>query len=159
MMKKKVLVAIFLIACMSFSFSIFQTQGGSRVYTTESDNFQITIIDAYYADLDNDGYEDDIWIEGKTEILNREGRVRYDLYVDIYTPDNQTHSALFYVLSDLHSHSYFIHAYDTARAEGWYKVSFQGLLYGEGDLTYCDSSYEFDPPTNSGSGDPTFEFI
>lgn len=130
---------------------------GTLLYTASSpDTFQFNILDAYYADLDGDGIENDIWISGSTIINTQsQGASKYDLYVDIIDPVGTKYSGLFYVITMDSVHNFTIHAYNTVSEAGWYTVKFEGVVYGGGDIYYSCETFEFDPPTLSGSGSPT----
>ena len=54
-------------------------------------NFTVIIHDAYYADLDEDGIEDDIWIYGETITHKSNKTISYILNVKIETPDKINH--------------------------------------------------------------------
>ena len=152
---------IFFFCIIAIANSILLVNAGSIIYTSTSpEHFQFTIIDANYGDLDDDGVKDDIWIKGRTYIETlSNGANKYDLYVKIIAPLNTTYSGLFYVITRENIHEYTILAYNTANSAGWYSIKFEGILYGTGDIYYSNSTFEFDPPTASGSGSPTMSMI
>lgn len=129
------------------------------IATTRSENnYTVIIHDANYADLDEDGNEDDIWIYGETITHKSNKTISYTLNVKIETPDGTVYCQCFHMTTTEKSQSYYIYAYNIAYQEGWYSVTLTGIFL-EGKIQYTTPPFIFDPPTGSGSGSPTMSLV
>ena len=154
MLKKGKILSIIILIGILFSPSQFTTAGipEFNVSNTESPTISVRVIDAYYSDLDNDTYQDDIYALVRFELS---GALRYyfDYYVTLTLPSGYNFSYAFAIIAtgsfDL-NHYFFDHAIES----GNYTLSVFVILKTEGIST--DSHiYVFDPPRASTGGDPT----
>jgi hypothetical protein len=121
------------------------------VYT---ESVQIQIMDAYYADLDGDGYQDDIKLVLQ---FNFEENVptRVDLNIWIELPSGLTYNFRVSVYGVPSSSTLQIDCFDMATESGWYTVTLLASVMGSGNgKIYIVDALEFDPPTGVGGGLP-----
>ncbi len=121
-----------------------------------------TIINAYYADLDSDGLEDDIDVIIALN-ANFEGRFRASFLLTIELPSGLTFKFLLEAwlsISPDITKYLKVTAFNTAIEEGWYTVTLDGQIRGvQLGSFYTSSSFVFDPPTGQGSGNPIASVI
>ncbi|RLI47949.1 MAG: hypothetical protein DRO73_10615 [Candidatus Thorarchaeota archaeon] len=124
--------------------------------TIRSSNDQVTvsvkILDAYYTDADDDGYEDDVVALFDIYL---DGAVRYniDIYPELVLPSGESFLYGYTIntrLSTLHCTMYFLHH---ATETGNYTFSVDVVSYTGGVAT-GQVNYVFDPPGGSGDADP-----
>jgi hypothetical protein len=106
----------------------------------------VSIVDAYYADLDSDGFEDDIKIlvEFSFTILNP---VRVDLNMWVELPSGLTYYFKVSVYRAPSDSTLNLDCFDMATESGWYTVSMVASIMGSGGgKYYIVDVLEFDPP-------------
>jgi len=112
----------------------------------------IVILSAYYADVDGDGYEDDV-VAHFDIYLSGSWRYHLGVYLSLTLPSGTTYIYGFGVittLSVIHCTTYF---YDHAVESGWYSFSVVVVSYSGGS-SYWVEEYVFDPPGGYGDQDP-----
>ena len=114
----------------------------------------IYIADAYYADLDADGYEDDIKLLLEFSFENIEP-LRVDLNIWIELPSGLMYTFRVSVWGAPAQSTLNIDCIDMATESGWYTVTMLASVMGTGSgKVYITDQLEFDPPTGSGPGLP-----
>ncbi|TFG08045.1 hypothetical protein EU538_07780 [Candidatus Thorarchaeota archaeon] len=125
-----------------------------------SSRLLVTVDDAFYADLDLDGSEDDILIDMTLTVSENAASPRYsEYYLTLQLPSGIEHRALVQLIgrfSELHMRVFW---YDSAWESGWYNLDVAAIAYGGSVLGYVETSYVFDPPTGSGVGDPHIKVL
>ena len=129
---------------------------------TSSANFSvfIDITDAYYADLDFDGYEDDIRVLVIMDLYNNRFNTDIDLYVGIEKPSDEEvwFLAEFQAYKTTYHETYVI-SFDllnTATESGWYWAYSVG--FADNEQYSVMSDFLFDPPGDVGGDPPSGTF-
>lgn len=132
---------------------------GSPV-AAEGEELSLAILSVGYTDLDEDGLEDDIYIEFNFAYnAKNDGVVKFELYCQIGLPSTASHKSLYYISTNYQSLSLRIHAFNTATEPGDYKLDMIGVLKGNGGApTVTTASIIFDPPGGT-SGDPFYKIF
>lgn len=126
-------------------------QGVSAV----SSRFQVTIENAYYADVDGDGQEDDVIIEYLCEVTEGyKSPSKTDFYFTLTLPSGAQLLAMVTLVGKFDTIRIRLTWFDSAWESGWYNVLIDALAFGGSVYGYTTDSYDFDPPTGSGTGDP-----
>ena len=117
----------------------------------------INITDAYYADLDADNFEDDIFISIDVTLSNIYIETDVDIYIGVTLPSGIEFwfVAKITVIKSTYSYNFGINfdLLNTALESGWYTA--QAVGFAEGDQYSIMQSLIFDPPgSNEGSSDP-----
>ncbi|TFG26680.1 hypothetical protein EU527_19440 [Candidatus Thorarchaeota archaeon] len=114
----------------------------------------IQIVDAYYADLDGDGYEDDIkLLVGCCFTDTNPSRV--DLNIRIVLPSGLTFNVRISIYNTPSEFLLNIDCFDMAIESGWYTVTLFASVMGVGNgKLYIIDEIIFDPPTGGGPGLP-----
>ena len=121
-----------------------------RVASIES----IFIADAYYADLDGDGYEDDIKLLVEFSFENLDP-IRVDLNIWIELPSGLMYVFRISVYRAPAQSTLNVDCIDMATESGWYTVTMIASIMGTGGgKFYITDQLEFDPPTGGGPGLP-----
>jgi hypothetical protein len=114
----------------------------------------IQIVDAYYADLDADGYEDDIKLLVDCSFAELEPS-RVDLNIWIELPSGLTFNVRVSIYNTPNEFLLNIDCFDTAIESGWYTVTMLASVMGAGNgKIYLTDEIIFDPPTGIGPGIP-----
>jgi hypothetical protein len=114
----------------------------------------IYIADAYYADLDNDGYEDDIKLLLEFCFENVDS-VRVDLNIWIELPSGLMYAFRISVYRAPAQSTLNVDCLDMATESGWYTVTMIASIMGMGGgKYYITDQLDFDPPTGGGPGLP-----
>ncbi|TXT56457.1 MAG: conserved exported protein of unknown function [Candidatus Thorarchaeota archaeon] len=122
--------------------------------TVISESTDITIIDAYYGDLDGDACEDDIKILLEFRFPN-DDPVRVDLNIWIELPSGLTYNVRISVYRAPAQSILNIDCIDMATESGWYTVTMLASVMGTGNgKYYITDQLIFDPPTGAGPGLP-----
>ena len=112
----------------------------------------IQIVDAYYADLDGDGYEDDIKLLVECSFGDTDPS-RVDLNIWIELPSGLTFNVRVSIYNTPSEFLLNIDCFDTAIESGWYTVSMLASVMGAGNgKLYVTDEIIFDPPTGIGPG-------
>ncbi|MGY5854175.1 MAG: hypothetical protein RTU92_11450 [Candidatus Thorarchaeota archaeon] len=114
----------------------------------------INIVDAYYCDYDDDGYENDIVVNFKVDIKSSEwdGVIKYYTWLEL--PSGITYSYIFYQkCEDKTTITMIWHNYATEG--GWYTFSVYADARGEDAPRSGYDSLVFDPPV----GEPDLPWI
>ena len=123
--------------------------------TSEPIGISVTITSAYYADIDTDGWEDDIY---SSVTIDLTGAVRYnfDYYITLTLPSGTSytyHYSINTVYDVVNFGNYF---WNHATESGDYSISVKVVLW-TGGISSATHQYIFDPPGGSDGGDPTFD--
>jgi hypothetical protein len=114
----------------------------------------IQIVDAYYADLDGDGYEDDIKLLVDCCFLDT-NPTRVDLNIWIELPSGLTFNVRVSIYNTPNAFLLNIDCFDMAIESGWYTVTLLASVMGSGNgKLYITDEIIFDPPTGGGPGFP-----
>lgn len=114
----------------------------------------IQIVDAYYADLDGDGYEDDIKLLVECCFTDSDP-TRVDLNIWIELPSGLTFSVRVSIYNTPSEFLLNIDCFDMAIESGWYTVTLLASIMGAGNgKLYITDEIIFDPPTGGGPGLP-----
>jgi hypothetical protein len=117
----------------------------------------IRIMDAYYGDLDGDGYEDDIKLLVEFSFGNTDPS-RVDLNIWIELPSGIIYNFRISVYRPPNESILNIDCIDMATESGWYTVTMLASVMGAGNgKLYITDQLEFDPPTGTGPGLPKVE--
>ncbi len=149
---KTMMIAIFTVVLLIPS--QFATAGAPVFNTSTSDapSISVRVVEAYYADLDNDTFQDDIYALVRFSLS---GAVRYnfDYYVTLTLPSGYNFSYAFAINTGESfelNHYFFDHAIES----GNYTLSVLVVLR-TGGISTDSHVYVFDPPGASTGGDPT----
>ncbi|MHA1772052.1 MAG: hypothetical protein ACTSYL_07375 [Candidatus Thorarchaeota archaeon] len=155
MIRRTIFWAFLLMAFMIGGLQMVVPASAGRV-TIQSSNDQATVtvhvLDAFYTDADDDGYEDDV-IAYFDIHLDGAQRYNFDIYPALTLPSGTSYLYGYTIntrLSDLHCTMYF---YDHATESGNYTFSVDVILY-TGGVASGQVQYVFDPPGGSGDADP-----
>ncbi len=141
-----------LLLAMAVSLTIFLpvVSAQPRIASVQS----IRIIDAYYADLDGDSYEDDIKLLVQFDFITIDPQ-RVDLNIWIELPSGFTYAFRISVYRAPAESVLHIDCIDMATESGWYTVTMLASVMGTGNgKVYIADQLEFDPPTGGGPGLP-----
>jgi hypothetical protein len=115
---------------------------------------EIHIVDAYYDDLDLDGYLDDIKILLEFSFTDAVP-ARVDLNIWIELPSGLTYSFRVSIYRTPNDSILNLDCIDMATESGWYTVTMLASIMGTGNgRVYITDQLEFDPPTEAGPGLP-----
>lgn len=110
------------------------------------------INDAWYADLDGDGSEDDVAVNVTLTLSNNKIFTDVDLYINLVLPSGKEFWFVSYLTIEKYTRTAaFILLYelmDTATEPGWYDV--YTVAFAEGETLSRVDYFTFDPP---GGGD------
>ena len=149
---KRSLLPIFLLAGLLVLMTAPTVQAG--VVRVAEVNY-VNILDAYYADLDSDGYEDDIKLLIEFSFPTVEP-VRIDLNIWIELPSGLTFNFRVSVWRAPNDSILSIVCIDMAIESGWYTVYLVTSVMGAGGgKYYITDTLIFDPPTEGGNGLPS----
>lgn len=116
----------------------------------------VFIEDAWYEDLDSDGYQDDIGVNLSVELSNQYVYTDIDMYLGITLPSGTEYWFLAsFTVEKYTYYTYFRMTFEllnTATESGWYKASAVGFADGD-RFSYMDSII-FDPPGQPNESDP-----
>ncbi len=148
---KRSLLPIILVAGLLVLMTAPTAQAGV-VRVAEAD--YVSIFDAYYTDLDGDGYEDDIKLLIEFSFPTVEP-VRIDLNIWIELPSGLTFNFRVSVWRAPNDSILNIDCIDMAIESGWYTVYLVTSVMGSGGgKYYITDSLMFDPPSEGGNGLP-----
>jgi hypothetical protein len=148
-MKRKGFILV-IVAVLAVSSLLPMVDAQPRVATAE----YIKIIDAYYADLDGDSYEDDIKLLVEFSFTDSEP-VRVDLNIWIELPSGFMYSFRVSVYRAPTESVLNIDCINMATESGWYTVSLLASVMGAGNgKLYITDELVFDPPTGGGGSLP-----
>ena len=119
----------------------------------------IYIDHASYCDLDDDELEDDVLIMFTCNVADKTKRPSHsEFYFTLTLPSGQQHFALVTVIGKYTTLRLALYWFDSAWESGWYNIQIDGLLHGRA-RGHTATDYDFDPPTGSGSGDPSIKVM
>jgi hypothetical protein len=143
-------LSIFFAAIVMLSICIPAVSAQPRLTSVE----YIQIVDAYYADLDGDGYEDDIKLLVDCCFMDTDPS-RVDLNIRIVLPSGLTFNVRVSIYNTPNSFLLNIDCFDMAIESGWYTVTLLASIMGAGNgKLYLTDEIIFDPPTPAGPGLP-----
>jgi hypothetical protein len=148
-MQKKRFILI-LITLVALAFLTPSVHAQPRTSTLDC----IQIIDAYYADLDEDSFEDDIKILVEFSLGNTDPvRINLDIWIEL--PSGFVYYFKVLVYRAPTESVLNIDCINMATESGWYTVSLVGSIMGSGSgKFYTIDQLTFDPPTGGGPGLP-----
>ena len=148
MKRKGFILAI--VAVLAASLFLPSVDAQPRIATVD----YISIIDAYYADLDGDSYEDDIKLLVEFSFTDTEP-TRVDLNIWIELPSGFTYIFRVSVYRAPTESVLNIDCLNMATESGWYTVSLLASIMGAGNgKLYITDELVFDPPTGGGGSLP-----
>lgn len=113
----------------------------------------LVFTDAYYADLDGDGFEDDVF-GGVDFHITGQSRVTFDYHITLVMPSGLSWTYSYRIhtkYSYLHFDNFF---YDHAVESGDYHFEVD-IILRTGGVSHAEYNHVFDPPGGS-TGDATF---
>lgn len=119
----------------------------------------ISIDHAYYYDLDGDGVSDDVLVNMTCTIYSGiRNPQRSEYRVALTLPSGLVYLVIIDVFGRYNTLFMSLRMYDTATEPGWYNVQIDAFSMGvtKGHSTV---SYDFDPPTGQGTGQPHAELL
>lgn len=141
---------LLLVVVMAVSLVVPLVSAQPRQTTTQ----YVRIIDAYYADLDSDGYEDDVKLLVEFSFCDTEPS-RVDILLWIQLPSGTTYGLKISVYRTPTESVLNVDCFDLATESGWYTVTMVASIMGAGHgRIYLTDEFMFDPPTGSGPGLP-----
>lgn len=141
-----------LLVALLVMFSTFVTTASAQPRIAAVDYIQI--VDAYYADLDGDGYEDDIKLLVDCCFTDTDP-TRVDLNIWIELPSGLTFNVRVSIYNTPNEFLLNIDCFDMAIESGWYTVTLLASVMGAGSgKLYITDEMSFDPPTGGGPGLP-----
>ncbi len=150
---KKKQLSFLIIAIMLFTMP--NLSEGKPLFSKSESKVSLDVVftDAYYADLDGDGLEDDVFGGVDIFIMGSE-RVSFDYYITLILPSGMSFTYAYRIntrYSILHLDNYF---YDHVFESGDYTFIVE-ILTRTGGLSYDPYHHVFDPPGGVPT-DPTF---
>jgi hypothetical protein len=143
-------LTLFLAAVVMLAMFIPAINAQPRIASIE----YIRIIDAYYADLDGDDYEDDIKLLVDCSFGDTDPS-RVDLNIWIELPSGLTFNVRVSIYNTPNTFILNIDCFDMAIESGWYTVTLLASIMGSGNgKLYITDEIIFDPPTGIGPGIP-----
>ncbi len=143
-------LTLFFAAIVMLSICIPAVQAQPRLASTD----YIQIVDAYYADLDGDGYEDDIKLLVDCSFADTDP-TRVDLNIWIELPSGLMFNVRVSIYNTPNDFLLNIDCFDMAIESGWYTVTLLASMMGAGNgKLYITDEIVFDPPTGGGPGLP-----
>ncbi|NHJ87788.1 MAG: hypothetical protein FK734_20165 [Asgard group archaeon] len=115
--------------------------------------FKIKILHAYYYDLDNDRFYDDVYtIISISSLSGYAEQIDADIYQYITTPSGRTYYFRVHVYGYDSYFRLYTKWYNVATEKGWYKfkATIENINYY--GYTYDTASVIFDPPTSAPEG-------
>lgn len=131
---------------MASSLSIIAQPTWKTTSTLEEDkpNISIYVAEAYYGDLDADGYEDDTF--ARVELtLSGANRYNFEYWVTLTLPSGQDFVFGWGINTRLNFLNLSTTMYDTALESGWYHLHIE-IVLKTGGTSYLDMEHVFDPP-------------
>jgi hypothetical protein len=114
----------------------------------------IQIVDAYYADLDGNLYEDDIKLLFDC-CFGDADPTRVDLNIWIELPSGLTYGVRVSIYNTPNQFLLNVDCFNMATESGWYTVTLLASVMGAGNgKLYITDEIVFDPPTGGGPGLP-----
>ncbi|TFF91462.1 hypothetical protein EU545_03985 [Candidatus Thorarchaeota archaeon] len=145
----------FLVLLLVVSLLMIVTLPTAMAQPRVNNSDSVRILDAYYADLDSDGYEDDIKILVEFSFPSSDPS-RVDLNLWICLPSGLTYNFRISVYRAPSQSVLQIDCIDMASECGWYTVTMLASIMGTGNgKMYITDDFSFDPPTGGGPGLPT----
>ena len=115
----------------------------------------ISITNAYYCDLQDDGREDDVVSTFTIEIENRnEQPFLFITKIVLELPSGDHHDYFYNMDTSKEEYEYTMYFYNHATENGWYTVDIYCLLFDGRHLGFGIESYTFDPPGDGDGGEP-----
>ena len=119
----------------------------------------ISIDHAYYYDLDDDGASDDVLVNLTCTVHSGiRNPQRSEYQVKLTLPSGLAYLVIIEVIGKYNVLSMSLKMYDTATEPGWYNVKVDAFSMGV-HKGHSTASYDFDPPTGQGTGQPTAELL
>jgi hypothetical protein len=139
---------LILMALVALSFLTPSVNAQPRLTTFDC----IQIIDAYYADLDGDTFEDDIKLLVELSFRDTDPvRINLDIWIELPSGFTYYFKVLVYRAPSVSILN--IDCLNMATESGWYTVSLVGSIMGSGSgKFYTTDQLTFDPPTGGGPG-------
>lgn len=125
-----------------------------------TDWVDISIDHAYYYDLDDDGISDDVLVNITCTV--RDGMKhpsKSEYHVALTLPSGLVYLVIIEVTGKYNTIFMSLKMFDTATESGWYNVRVDGYGFGIRRGGYSTTTYDFDPPTGAGTGQPHVELL
>ncbi len=120
----------------------------------------INITDAYYCDLNDDGFEDDVVSTFTIDIDNRnEEPFLFITWIVLELPSGFYYDYCYNMDTSEDEYNYTMNFYNHATENGWYTIDIFCLLFDGRHLGFGVESYTFDPPGGDEGGEPSVELI
>jgi hypothetical protein len=152
--KKFLLITLILYASFFASGNIL-TASGTVIADQDESSVNITILNAYYADLDQGGIENDIFVEFTLNLTLQEDDGYFLFYFTLVLPSGtEYYYRTSFSVSQSTNYYGVLYFYNYATEAGWYEIKSLGVLFQEDDIKWYFTSYIFDPPGGTGGDDP-----
>lgn len=120
-----------------------------KISTNTSPVISIQVKEAYYADLDGDGLEDDVYSQVEIR-LSGANRYNLDYWITLTLPSGENFVFGWFVSTRLTTLNIANNLYNTALEAGWYHLHIE-VFMKTGGISYTNYEHWFDPP---GDADP-----
>jgi len=137
------------------TFNLQDDTGQSDLYSVNYiiSGFEIQIDHAYYYDLDNDGYEDDVYsIITVSTVSGLPEHIDAKIYQYLTLPSGKTYYFSIEVTGFDATYSIYSEWYDVATESGWYTLEVTVKNYYFSVYSYDEDVLVFDPPKEGPPG-------
>ncbi|MFX0093773.1 MAG: hypothetical protein ACFFBD_18620 [Candidatus Hodarchaeota archaeon] len=154
------IVLLTLLATAAFPVNAHRKTSTS-IYLDNEPIVSISIVDAFYDDLDADGLMDDVEIDllfDFAEAENPPEKITVILAMKMVLPSGLTYAFTLeiWIYSTSTDRLLILTLLNTATESGWYTVSLEGIVRVKSEASFLlQDSFSFDPPTGKGTGNPT----
>lgn len=142
-----------LLVSVSLLFSMVQT--GSAYSQSTVNWMNIYITHAYYYDMDDDGSSDDVLLDFTCQVKDwvpTPSWSYYELYLTL--PSGLTYLVSFEVIGRYRVLDMRMVWYNCATEAGWYNIEIDSYTTFYNAIGFSWTDIDFDPPTQSGVGEP-----
>ncbi len=151
-MKKIFQFLILMIFIISLSSTSIGRQNSFSTETLNEPYIGIEITNAFYADLDGNGIEDDIFVQVDLSFFGA-STINFDYYIILTLPSGESHAYTISLASHVDKLIIDNYFWNHATEPGWYTVEVHTVLR-TGGVQILSDSMVFDPPGGSEGSDP-----
>lgn len=147
--------ALILFVSISLIFSTAQLGAAAPYPGTTVNWMSIYITHAYYYDLDYDGIKDDVLVDFTCYVkdwIPSPSWSYYELFLRL--PSGMTYLVTFEVYGKYRVLQLRMAWFNCATESGWYNIKIDSYAIFSNAIGYSTSNYDFDPPTQGGTGEP-----
>lgn len=154
MRKIKIILNCIAIILLLISLNLGNQASGVTSSTNGDSSISVSILDAYYANLDNGSIENDVFTQFTLEISHDSSCAYCVLYISLVLPSGNQFTYYYIVITKSTNSIGLLYFYNHATESGWYKVRIFGVLITRNQISSCLASYSFDPPGGTPGDDP-----